>query len=585
VTGVPKNDLFCFCFLHPSDLDESLESLAQISPEKLVETVSRCVHLIKPDLPDVPATLPSNMAQRFATATTLAETCVALGFRGDIGYQTFLYQNVTEVRRLFMFLIERLPKESEKTSTISHQPLDKVSEIENEIHENIRQQLATPWIPEYCRLVNVRGTGNECSDAVPRKAFKPKKLKVPFVTQKDVTDEIKEYWSRNTPSIFQQTVSSTLIPSVIHTNSRCNVAASVSANRISKSALETQSALSSPEHLAKSLSDMNLKRPAATESGPKVVNPLATINAEIEQLKDQLETAASSHGTMQEFQQQQSEQETRECGALKELKDAKRVKERIKLLLENPEENMKKLESIMMTTRERMKRLEGQWDEHRKPLVETLEKATEKNSSKFSKSRLVQDQINATKAKSNEVIADVRQKFQIHQQLTEELEKLDTNMSRNAYTSRILEIIGNITKQNRDIDRVLQDTRVLQKDINTISGQLGRQFTVTDDLIYKTAKRDEYSKKAYKLLATLHADCDELVRLVQETGTTLRDVRDLEDQIEQERGRNVLANLERITSDLVEMQRDSGVLLERLDELERSSRTIGADEETYEEDS
>lgn len=37
-----------------------------------------------------------------------------MGFRGDIGYQTFLYSNVIEVRRVFMFLIERLPKESEK---------------------------------------------------------------------------------------------------------------------------------------------------------------------------------------------------------------------------------------------------------------------------------------------------------------------------------------------------------------------------------------------------------------------------------------------------------------------------------------
>lgn len=39
----------------------------------------------------------------------------AVGFRGDIGYQTFLYSNVVEVRRVFMFLIERLPKEVEKS--------------------------------------------------------------------------------------------------------------------------------------------------------------------------------------------------------------------------------------------------------------------------------------------------------------------------------------------------------------------------------------------------------------------------------------------------------------------------------------
>ena len=39
----------------------------------------------------------------------------SLGYSGDIGYQTFLYSSETDVRRVFMFLIEKLPKESEKS--------------------------------------------------------------------------------------------------------------------------------------------------------------------------------------------------------------------------------------------------------------------------------------------------------------------------------------------------------------------------------------------------------------------------------------------------------------------------------------
>ena len=35
-----------------------------------------------------------------------------LGYKGEIGYQTFLYSNEAEVRRVFMFLIEKLPKEA-----------------------------------------------------------------------------------------------------------------------------------------------------------------------------------------------------------------------------------------------------------------------------------------------------------------------------------------------------------------------------------------------------------------------------------------------------------------------------------------
>lgn len=61
---------------------------------------------------------------------------------------------------------------------------------------------------------------------------------------------------------------------------------------------------------------------------------------------------------------------------------------------------------------------------------------------------------------------------------------------RNSYTSRILEIIGNIRKQKASIDKVLNDTRDIQKEINIINGQLDRQFTVTDDLLFKVNEKD-----------------------------------------------------------------------------------------------
>lgn len=68
---------------------------------------------------------------------------------------------------------------------------------------------------------------------------------------------------------------------------------------------------------------------------------------------------------------------------------------------------------------------------------------------------------------------------------------ISLNFFRNAYTARILEIISNIKKQKTDIDKILQDTWELQKEINTINGQLDRQFTVTDDLLFKVSKIED----------------------------------------------------------------------------------------------
>lgn len=56
---------------------------------------------------------------------------------------------------------------------------------------------------------------------------------------------------------------------------------------------------------------------------------------------------------------------------------------------------------------------------------------------------------------------------------------------RAAYTKRILEIIGNIRKQNDEIQKILKDTRQIQKEINILSGQVDRSFTDSDELIFQ----------------------------------------------------------------------------------------------------
>jgi iron uptake system EfeUOB component EfeO/EfeM len=48
-----------------------------------------------------------------------------------------------------------------------------------------------------------------------------------------------------------------------------------------------------------------------------------------------------------------------------------------------------------------------------------------------------------------------------------------------------MEIVGNISKQKEGIDKVLKDTKELQKEINNLTGQLDRSFTVADELIFR----------------------------------------------------------------------------------------------------
>lgn len=48
-----------------------------------------------------------------------------------------------------------------------------------------------------------------------------------------------------------------------------------------------------------------------------------------------------------------------------------------------------------------------------------------------------------------------------------------------------MEIIGNIEKQKTEIEKVLKDTREVQKEINNLTGQLERSFTIADETIFR----------------------------------------------------------------------------------------------------
>ncbi|MEQ2268255.1 Coiled-coil domain-containing protein 22, partial [Xenotaenia resolanae] len=112
-----------------------------------------------------------------------------------------------------------------------------------------------------------------------------------------------------------------------------------------------------------------------------------------------------------------------------------------------------------------------------------------------------------------------------------ELESLPQDVSRSAYTQRILEIVGNIKKQKEEISKILSDTKELQKEINSLTGKLDRSFAVTDELVFKDAKKDESVRKSYKYLAALHENCNLLIQTIEDTGTILREIRDLEEQV------------------------------------------------------
>lgn len=53
-----------------------------------------------------------------------------LGYQGEVGYQTFLYSSEPEIRRLLLFLVEKLPRDA---SEDADQPVGTVESGQKQI--------------------------------------------------------------------------------------------------------------------------------------------------------------------------------------------------------------------------------------------------------------------------------------------------------------------------------------------------------------------------------------------------------------------------------------------------------------------
>ncbi|XP_033301236.1 coiled-coil domain-containing protein 22 homolog [Bombus bifarius] len=559
------------------DITENITNLSGFNTELVVEATVKCLDIIRPGL-GLSTILPINMAARFRLGATLAQACSELGYKGDIGYQTFLYSSEADLRKVFMFLIEKLPKESDKPLS---EPVSNIALLEKSIATVITQSLSVSWLPHYCHTKGFRNRGRA------RIPYKSVNLEVPKMDSKEEYQDYCIHYLQSVPEQVQN--ESSLLPSLISYNARALHTHSMSIldqiNWLNKQYCDKiiEANISGDVNFlnGNSIKDRTLpsKQPQIKDNGTKetkiieqkVLNKMEKQDLQIEKIKIECECSRNDIEKLQDAIKKLSTSVAQVTinyqNEEKELtinEEQKKIKARIYDLFQDGEENIKKLETAIEVTTSKLINLGNQWEKHRVPLIQKYRQEREKHSTKASASQKKLDDIKLLKEKERELQEECRNKDQQYSQLVIEIQKLPKEVNRSAYTQRILEIINNIRKQRDEINKVLADTREIQKEINTLTGRLERSFTVADELIFRDARTNEASRKAYKLLATLHSDCSELVSLVEETGATIREIRDLEEQIDCEATKNVGANLERITADLRQMKQETAELTAQL---------------------
>nr|XP_023968005.1 coiled-coil domain-containing protein 22 [Chrysemys picta bellii] len=560
--------------LSGTQVPEEVQSLQEFTTELIVESVVRCLRVIHPSLgASLGHVLPPGMSARFRVGTSLAQACQELGYQGDVGYQTFLYSSEPEIRRLLLFLVEKLPRDDAEDA---RQPAGKSAGLLRAIAATIKEQLGTPWVPPACRtprLQRLQGTS----------LLKPFHAH-PLVLPRDLGPvERREFFGGFLPPVpAQPPQPGAVAPSLLERHAgdlgaqhdwEADWQSQGLASRLPpkeyvqwkrqrlQRRLLDQLRQAAPPHgaagppqpgapdLAQLLGMGGTGGPLA--KGPASATPsawrtnryrgswgavghgeelggseLGDPQELVGQMQAAVETLPSSKTSEQEVQARQEEELANLRGELQRLeaemdavrgevkvlelslsqaeaglrqqrlalggrKQTLQVKSRALELLPQAENNLAKLQLLVESSAQRLVHLAAQWETRRGPLVDQYRHLRAARHSRQLESTRRVSEIQALHERGRSAAAEARRKEDLCRQLLTELESLPKDVSRAAYTQRILEIVGNIRKQKEEITKILSHTRALQKEINGLTGKLDRTFAVTDELVFKGRGRFE----------------------------------------------------------------------------------------------
>ncbi|VDM41125.1 unnamed protein product [Toxocara canis] len=486
--------------------------------------------------------LPHGMAARYRAATDVVEAIKVLGVRGDIAYQTLLYGHVKELRNLLIGLIEKLPKECPLIATAKDARTTIVESAINSLRNvkthNVINKYSFPgntcWRPSWGvpRRVSFRGFSGDVN-AVLSSAD----------------------WRSRGRAVLCASLEANVSTSTISSLSNAH------AVRVLKEAVNSKYS---------QLRSRPLKPPLPAKPKPSIPPKpadLARKDAEkVEEVREAVEARSRLNAIVEEVIALRAAIEMRAQQLAEELRSQEScsgLDPRVKQLLEEPE-TVNKLTKYIEESEERMEGLQNRWIALKMKKDEELREAREKYEAMEHEGELqheTSEMLRLADAIEDELC--LKQKHLLR--LKREVEKMEeVQLNRNAYTKRIFEIVANIRKQQQDIDKVLAENRKIQKEINSLTGKLGRTFTVVEEKLYRDTQRDTSMQTAYRLLVKIHEECSWVVAATEACGRINREIDELNDQIAIQQQKRLDETLEKLLNDWLEVKHENDTLLNTL---------------------
>ena len=439
--------------------------MSDFSTDFVLEIVARLLNVIyEPEVPFENVKPPPSMSARYKLSSNLAEKCQSLGYDNvDLG--TFLYVNETDLRAVLMFLIDKIPAKVEDIK--DEEELGANALIRKEIKESLKisseivsSDTNDPWNAWEVEEMKEE----EMWKLLPketRNAAIEAKIKLSSLIQHN--EELKE--------------------GKIQTNSEVR-----SDNDLKKDQdegdfildLQKKEDIENPEEI------IRLEKPEI----PSQTDKLEALKSKREKVYEEMEEIQTKYKAAKlDLKSKKQElinlHEKFEALNIEKSEKEKNLEKRMKMmeLLPSGEENLQKLKDIVAKKKSKILGLQEQFELHKKSILQErdqMKKQIEilkREKYQTNKELTTKEKIQQTKDKIDE-----QKKFGL--KVAKQLEQIpDDYIPRTAYTEQIMDILGKVTKQKSETEKVIEDIKTIQKDINMLEGKKNPPDTQKKKLI------------------------------------------------------------------------------------------------------
>ncbi|KAH9506683.1 coiled-coil domain-containing protein 22 homolog [Dermatophagoides farinae] len=581
--------------------DENIHGIVSMDSYQIMKCVAICLRRIQINDDAVDSLIPDpsainstmNMSIKYKLANQLSTCIQNIGYKSDIGYQTFLYSNEHEIRRLLLYLVEQISTDSdEKSSSPDHPSATGWSIRPYDIIRRLKHSRpSTVWIPYSSDYIDDDDDESKyCPDSdyhdyyasitSPNSIYGMYNLNnysLKSFLSSNSNSPLAEYCRINLNKGKMPIIPSTIIDILEWNNHfwKGNTADDDDDNNKNRQ-------VDYMSHYFKTLCESKLTNAIVYHGGgeqstnyvnstiPSLMNVGGNVESN-EQLSANPATDQIERKTNQQIILDKLRQELYECDS--EIHQCKMNENELIRLEKEYQEKYKlfeasfrskdELENSITTMKDSIEEIAIAWDEMQKDLLEKLRtkklQNTAQNEAQIEKIRMINTMKKAIASKLKEI--------QAKESLVKELESRQPQQwppSRGSYTRRIIEIIQNVKKQNDETLKVVSEMKAVQKDINNLNGKIERSFAIADETLFHEARQNEWNRNCYKSLALLQSSFTELLQAITEIGVHLREIRKLEEMIESENNRKTSANLTRINADLEQIRLENKQLRQKI---------------------